>query len=105
MALLDDVKIALRVSTTAFDEEINMLIEAAFQDMVRVGLDPQYLGISEPNNDVPQYNPPSLVKHAICCYAKANFGYDNAEAERFNTSYRQVVCDLLNSDKNTASED
>lgn len=94
MALIDDIRPILRVTSDAFDAEIEMLISAAQADMLRVGVEEEY--VSDPDN-----NP--LVKHAIACYCKANFGYDEADASRFDGAYRQLVCDMLNSYRNIAA--
>jgi uncharacterized phage protein (predicted DNA packaging) len=77
MALLDDVKLALRISSSAFDSEITDLIEAAKADL-------QLSGVKQEKAD--DDNDP-LIKRAIIVYCKANFGYDNPEAERFQQSY------------------
>jgi hypothetical protein len=46
-----------------------------------------------------------FVKHAVTAYCKAHFGYDVPEAQRFDDSYRRIVCDLLNSSQNIAAMD
>ena len=74
MALIDDVKQVLRVSTTAMDTEITDLIEACKLDLGISGLD-----------TIQDTDP--LIKRAIMTYCKANFGYDNPDAERLNESY------------------
>lgn len=95
MALLDDIKVILRVSGNATDSEVQMWIDAALADMERVGIDPLMLG----DDPVP------LVKAAIACYAKARYGYDVEERPQFDASYRSIVCDLMNSGANIASEE
>lgn len=85
MATLDEVKVALRVTSDAFDGEVGSLVAAAERDMRRVGV-PEGLIASDP-----------LAKMATVLYCKANFGYDNSEAARFMQSYRQTVADMLNS--------
>ena len=65
MALLDDVKMALRVTTTAYDAELTDLIDSAKLDL---GL----AGVVIPN---PM---PVLVSTAIKTYCKLNFGTPNA---------------------------
>lgn len=86
MPLLDDVKQALRVSSAAMDTEINDLIEAAKLDL-------SYSGVNADKtvtvDAVAVIDP--LIKRAIIVYCKANFGYDNPEAERFMESYRMLV--------------
>ena len=92
MALLDDIKVALRLSSDAFDAEVEMLVAAALQDMGRVGLElPAADDIDDP-----------MVKQAVACYCKAHFGYDNAEAPRFDESYRRIVCDLMSTPSNSS---
>lgn len=93
--LRDDVKVMLRVSSDDFDGEIDDLIAYAKADMIRVGIDPDIVASDE--------NP--LVKMAIGSYCKSNFGFDldRFEASRLNKSYRQIVCDLMNSGANIAA--
>lgn len=97
MTLLDDMKLAVRIKSDGYDDELNMLIAAAKSDMLRCGVRPELV------------NPPAggevapLVRMAVYCYCKAHYGYDNDEASRFGASYRQTVIDLLNSDANVAA--
>lgn len=94
MALIDDMKVRLRVTTDAFDSEIDAIIKAAKADMVRVGVDPDYVDEEGP-----------LVTEAIACLCKSRFGYDNTEAAKFEESYRQAVIDLMNSSHNVMAAD
>lgn len=64
MALIDDVKIALRVTTTAYDSEVTDLIESAKLDLGIAGVE-----IPDPM--------PSVVTTAIKTYCKLNFGTPN----------------------------
>lgn len=66
MALLDDVKLALRVTTNAYDSEINDLIESAKGDLGIAGV-----VLPEPID--------STVKTAIKTYCKMNFGTPNSD--------------------------
>lgn len=77
MALLDDVKTGLRVTVDDFDSEIQGLIEACKADLEQTGL----YEVDEEDD---------LIKRAIILYCKANFGYDNPEADRFNESYKML---------------
>ena len=97
MALLDDIKVALRVTTNAMDNEVTTLMNAALYDMRRVGVDPGLLTLSDGNLEN------AFVKQAVTVYCKAHFGYDNAEAYRLDESYRRIVCDLMNSSANIAA--
>lgn len=72
--MLNDIKTSLRINNTVFDNEVNDLIEAAKID----------LGISGVNK-ITDIDP--LIKRAITLYVKANFGWDNPDAERLQQSY------------------
>lgn len=75
--MLEKVKKALRISNTAFDDEVNDLIEAARQDLVLSGV-----SSTKADDDTDP-----LIIRAITTYAKANFGFDNPDAARFQQSY------------------
>lgn len=88
MALIDDAKVALRVTTDRLDSEVQMLVDAAVADMRRVGV---------PDDLLYEDTMDPYVKAAVILFVKASFGYDNSEASRFQNSYRQMVKDILNS--------
>lgn len=73
--MLEAVKLALRISNPAYDDEIIDLIEAARLDL-------KLSGVNFTNEDED-----ALIKRAIITYCKANFGYDNEEADRFQNAY------------------
>lgn len=91
MALLDDVRLSLRVVSEATDDEIQMWINAAIADMQRCGVKPELIDEGDPS---------PLVKSAVTCFVKAQYGYDNAEAPRFMESYVMLLAGLLNSKSN-----
>lgn len=76
MPLLDEVKAALRITSTAteLNTEVQNLIDAAKADLDSVGIDTT----DETDPD---------IKHAIVTFVKANYGYNNPEAPRFSESY------------------
>ena len=82
MALIDDVKISLRITSTAYNTEITDLISAAKADIALGGV----ITTSEDN---------ALYKMAVILYVKANFGYDNADADRLNQSYDSLKQKLM----------
>lgn len=77
MALLDDIKNVLRVSGNDLNGEINDLIGAAKADLELAGI----------IHEIAIDDTDPLIKRAIVAYCKANFGWDNPEAERFQKSY------------------
>ena len=93
MAILDDVKVALRIAATntAFDGEINDLISSAIADLKLAGV------VADKAVDTD-----TLIKRAITTYCKAIFGYDNPDASRFWRSYVSLKMHLtLSADYNT----
>lgn len=74
MALINDVKQALRITTNSLDTEVTDIIAAAKLDLNISGVKV----IVETD---------SLIKRAIIIYAKANFGLENNESEKYQKSY------------------
>lgn len=85
MALLDDVKQALRLSNTAMDDEVLDLIESAKAELKNIGINIAKVVDMEMD---------PLIKRAITLYCKANFGYDNSDAERFAECYKMLKIHL-----------
>ena len=73
MTIMAAVKMALRVTTEAFDEEISDLIEAALLDLARAGIHNQ--DTSDP-----------LVRRAVITYCRLNFGAPD-DYDRLKKSY------------------
>ena len=89
MAMLEDVKKTLRVTSTAFDSEVSDLIAACMLDLGISGVD-----------TVVETDP--LIKRAIITYCKAYFGYDNPDADRLAESYKMLKSHLsLSADYHT----
>lgn len=81
MATIDKVKMALRVSTTAFDDELTDMIAAAQTDLGIAGVDvPDTLD--------------EICTRAIITYCKANFGAPD-DADRFKASYDEQKAQLV----------
>lgn len=83
MALIDDVKAALRISTTdtGIVGEVTDLISAAQTDLKLSGV------LVDDTTD-------PLIKRAIITYCKAYFGYNNPDADRFIASYTMLKAHL-----------
>lgn len=82
MALtLGKVKMALRISTTAYDDELTDLMEAAQQDLGVAGVViPEELD--------------ALVTRAIITYCKVHFGLPD-DADRLKRSYDEQKAQLV----------
>ncbi|RUS47561.1 head-tail connector protein [Cohnella sp. AR92] len=98
MAMMESVKKALRISpsNTAFDEEVSDLIAAARDDLKLSGVLAAKADLDEPD---------PLVKRAIITYAKANFGYDNPDADRLRDAYSMLKAHLTLSQEFTVGDD
>lgn len=80
MALLDDVKVALRVTSTAYDSEISSLILAAQQDLGVAGV------VLPDTLD-------AICTRAIITYCRVNFG-SPADYDRMKESYDEQKAQL-----------
>lgn len=81
MALLDNCKIAIRVSTTAYDSEIQEYIESAKLDLGIAGV------------EVPE-GADALVNKAIMTYVKMSFGAP-ANYDKLKASYDEQKAQLM----------
>ena len=78
--MLEKVKLALRITTTAFDSEITDLIAAALADLSIAGI--ITWGESDP-----------LIVRAVTTYCRANFGQPD-DYERLKASYDEQKAQL-----------
>lgn len=78
--MLETVKLALRITTDAFDAELTGLINAARKDLELADID--MIAQNEP-----------LTTRAVILYCKAHFG-DLPNAERFAKSYEMLKISL-----------
>lgn len=74
--MLTEVKKRLRITSNAFDDEVQDLIDAAQADLQLSGVHATKISATDP-----------LIKRAVVVYCKANFGYDNPDADRLQQSY------------------
>lgn len=104
LALKDDIKTALRISNSAYDTEIDDLIDAAKTDLLLSGVNANKTVIEtvtpEPTEDNPEPEPievevmDPLIKRAITIYVKAHFGWNNPDAEKLQQSYNMLKAHL-----------
>lgn len=80
MAILDYVRLVLRKTGTAFDEEISNLIASAKLDLEVAGV-----------TNIQDTDP--LIRQAIATYCKANFGEPD-EYDRLKRSYDEQKAQL-----------
>lgn len=80
--MLEEVKVALRISNTVYNDEIQGLIDAGKRDL-------EIAGVALPVETDP------LIKRAIILYCKAHFGYDNKDADRFFNAYVMLKQSLV----------
>ena len=72
--MLTAVKLALRITTNAFDSELNALIQAAMKDLGIAGIDAETLADD------------ALVEQAIKTYVRMSFG-SPSDYDRLKRSY------------------
>lgn len=78
--LLAKVKLALRITTDAFNAELNDLITQCITDLGFAGIDIDVIGT--------EYLSDPAVVHAVITFCKFNFGkIDGAEYDRLKASY------------------
>lgn len=82
MATLDNVKIALRISTDAYNSELNDLIVAAQQDLGIAGV-----VVPEELNEI--------TERAVITYCKMSFGLPE-DYDRLKRSYDEQKAQLSN---------
>lgn len=89
MALLDKVKVACRVTSSAYNEELTDLIAAAFADL---GITDIKSGLLTEDNIEP------LVQRAVITYCKMNFGFATLMEDQYNrlkASYDEQKAQML----------
>lgn len=78
--VMKSVKLSLRITNTAFDDEITAIIEACKTDLKLAGV-----------KNIRESDP--LILRAFTLYAKANFGY-NEDSDKYQRSYDMLKCSL-----------
>lgn len=89
MALLDKVKVACRIASDAYNDELTDLIQEALAD----------IGITDVRNEllVNTTNDP-LIRRAVITYCRINHPYDGMEdatMQRLKASYDEQKAQLL----------
>ncbi len=90
--MLEKVKMSLRITTDAFDDELQNLIAAAFLDIGITDVNPTSLEC-----------PDALVSLAVITYCKMHFGAPE-EYDRLEKSYWEQKAQLLMSSSYTNFE-
>ena len=83
--MLSRVKLALRITTNAFDDELNGLISAALMDLGLVGIAPMLLANGTTDE---------LIITAVITYAKLHFG-EPSDPDRLKKSYDEQKAQLI----------
>ena len=92
--MISDLRHRLRISGTHFDGEISDLVAAAQADLMLGGI----LSVRAMDEGDP------LVRRAITCYVKAEFGLDNPDADKFRAAYKLIREHLMLSQEYTSTE-
>lgn len=78
-SMLDRVKLALRIKTSAYDDELNVYIKSCLYDLERLNI---YVDHVQPQEE---------VITAVIVYVKSKFGNSN---DSYKSSMKQVYEDL-----------
>ena len=87
MAMIDDVRLALRITTTAYDAELTDLINAGKADLGVAGV---RLDETDPPTD-PLTDP--LIKKAVVTYVKLHFG-SPSDFDKLERTYKEQKAQL-----------
>jgi hypothetical protein len=86
--MLEKIKKSLRITHTSLDDEIQDLIDGSLADLSLSGV-----------KTIVETDP--LILRAVTIYCKANFGLENSDSEKYQTSYNSLKIHLaLASDYN-----
>lgn len=80
--MLNSVKLAMKLTTTAYDSEILELIEAGKADLKLAGIPVESVGTSDP-----------LIRRAVTTYCRLNFGTPS-DYDRLKRSYDEQKAQL-----------
>lgn len=83
--ILDEVKVALRVTSNAYDTELNNLILSSLNDL-------KIAGVNVPEDANVETAPP-VLRTAIITYCKCNFGM-REDYDRLKASYDEQKAQL-----------
>lgn len=83
--MLDIVKLALRIVTTDFDDEISALIAACLEEMAGLGVMVTTESDGQPSS--------MQVQSAVIAYCKWQFG-ENDQADRWEAIYHEKLAQL-----------
>ena len=82
--MLEEVKKLLRVTGTAFDDEVQGLIDECKEDLRLSGVRSETIDESD-----------VMIKRAIRTYCKANFGFENSDKDGLLKSYESLKSHLI----------
>jgi hypothetical protein len=91
--MLDKVKLSLRVSNTAFDDEIQDLIDASKIDLGLGGVSNEALATAD-----------ALIQRAIIVYARGSFGMANPDSDKYLEAYENIRMKLALSGEHNVLE-
>lgn len=82
--MIEEARKILRITTNAFDAEIQDLLDAAESDLVLAGVLSEKFTKDDP-----------LIRRALLTYVKAHFGWNNTDHDRLIIAYATIKQHLL----------
>lgn len=89
MSLLTDTTLVLRIKSVAYNTEINDLIDAVKADLFLSGI------LQSKIDTLDTESPDMLLKRCVILYCKANFGLDNPDSAKYQSSYDSLKIHLM----------
>lgn len=81
--MLEEIKRDLRIRNANLDGEVQDLIDGAKQDLILSGVIESKVIDTDP-----------LIKRGVSLYAKAHFGLDNADSEKYMAAFTSLKTHL-----------
>lgn len=91
MTMTDRLRAALRIKSTAFNDEVSDLLDACKADLADAG-------VSFNEND-------PLHRQAAIFYGKANFGFNGEECDKYQDRYERLKASMSHSTRKTGGDD
>ncbi len=95
MALIDDVRTALRIKSTAYDSDLEVYVQSCLYDLERVNIQTY---ATDDNDNI--YYPPEVTT-AVIAYVKSQFGSGSEDKKQlwFSTYEKLRLAMFLDKDK------
>lgn len=94
MALIEDIKVVMRITIDDFDTELQDLVDDAVTDLIAAGVVKAFMDawLIAPDSD-------KRIKRTVIVYVKSQFGWNNPDADKFKVVYEDRKCAITQSNE------